>query len=214
VGFGLFDVPYKILLMPQDIIWGGWSKNEHKSLWGGLIMNSEKAQYLPKKELLDEIIKQLIESSGFQDEIYSNNGFYLTRDKISHADIWKEWNWNGEMQVSDSKRWVNTHNNKAHRPDQSTNYSNLFIGGSHTKTSTDYWLMEGAVESGKLVANNILKHDGLKPVKIFQKNYTNFLADLDTMLYPHIHILEFILLIILIIILAMRNYRKKKVSQN
>ena len=56
---------------------------------------------------------------------------------------------NGRLE-SDNKKWVNTNYNEKYRPNQKTKIENMYIGGGHTKTTTNVWTMESSVESGKL----------------------------------------------------------------
>ena len=129
---------------------------------------------------------------------------------IKHFEIWYESGFtdtSGFNQIY--KKWVNNIYNEKYRPEQKTEYKNLYIGGSHTKTTIDIWSMEGAVESGKIISKNICK----KPIYLFQHTdfhrYT-FIKRLDDILYklklPHI-IDVFTFIIIYIII---KNFVKKK----
>ena len=54
--------------------------------------------------------------------------------------------------VQKNKKWVNNVFNEKYRKNQTTEFTNLYLGGAHTKTSTSVWSMEGAVESGKIVS--------------------------------------------------------------
>ena len=110
-------------------------------------------------ELKTEIVSQILKSKSFQKLIFDNNGFYVDFDDIAFVEVWYEWKYDNASNSlkQDYKKWVNTIDNEPHKPSQETEYSNLFLAGAHTKTSIGVWSMEGATESGKLVASLILK---------------------------------------------------------
>lgn len=202
-GFVLRDSEYNITFYSQD---HNFNKNiklsdngKIKSLWSGTILftTSEKGKLynkpaieLSKNELKEEIIYQFIKCNELQDIIKKNNNFKLNKNIIKYSEIWYESGFTETSGFNQSyKKWVNNMYNEKYRPDQKTEYKNLFIGGSHTKTSVEVWSMEGAVESGKIVSKNICK----KPIYLFQHTdlhrYT-FIKRLDDILYkfglPHI----------------------------
>jgi hypothetical protein len=62
----------------------------------------------------------------------------------------------------------------------------MYIGGAHCKTSINIWTMESAVESGKIVSNNILSKYNL-PLAYQYTQHNNllivFIQKLDNILY-------------------------------
>ena len=74
----------------------------------------------------------------------------------------------GENQYNDGL-FMNIADSWKGRPNQKTNYTNLFLAGDFTQTWTDLACMEGACESGKRAANAILAIKGDKElVKIMR----------------------------------------------
>ena len=66
--------------------------------------------------------------------------------------------------------------------EQTTEYTNMYIGGAHTNTSLRTWSMEAATESGKIVANHILTKYNLE--KCYHYVFDNrYLHQIDDILY-------------------------------
>ncbi len=187
VAFTMMDSEFNITWYPQELFWRGTASdnlgkvpttlNSVKSLWSGTVIVSYRpgsiynkvATELDKKQLQEEIVGQIFRSEEFKRMMDENNDFTLTPDDISYFEIWYEWKYtpvdggrgSDGVLKDDENHWVNNVHNQQFRPDQKTGFSNLHIGGSHTKTTIDVWSMEGAVESGKRVARNILlKREG------------------------------------------------------
>jgi uncharacterized protein with NAD-binding domain and iron-sulfur cluster len=165
MGFTMTDSEYNITWFPQEKYLKNVSMGEFKSLWSGTcIIPYQKGKLYnktilesSKKELIEEIIYQIIRSKSLQNMIHKHNGFNLERSDIEYSEIWYEWDFNGEEIKQNPKKWGNNIYNQKFRPSQNTDYSNLFLGGAHTKTSIDIWSMEGAVESGKRAADLLSK---------------------------------------------------------
>ena len=81
---------------------------------------------------------------------------------------------------------MNTYFNEQFRPESKTELSNMYIGGAHCKTSVNIWTMESAVESGKIVSNDILSKYQL-PLAYQYTQHNNFLVvfiqKVDNVLY-------------------------------
>ena len=185
IAFAMVESEFDITWYPQEYFWGDTKlddKGEIKSLWSGTILDTETlskmynkpADKLNKKELMNDIINQILRSKSFQKIVYDNNGFNININDIIYTEIWYEWNYiNGELEQS-NKKWLNNIYNEKYRPDQVTDYDNLYIGGAHTKTSINIWSMEGAIESGLLVAskinnkNDIFRFEDLKFLNLFK----------------------------------------------
>ena len=200
IGFVMANSEFNITWYPQDTHWdknvnlGANHKGKIKSLWSGTLIDSEsigklykkKATDMTKNELIEEIIHQILKSKSLQKNIFDNNGFYLNKTDITYKEIWYEWEFNKGKLKQKNIKWVNTMYNEQYRPKQTTIYNNMYIAGSHTKTSINIWSMESAVESGKIVANHILKKYKLHPSILFthkKPSYILFFQYIDDMYY-------------------------------
>ena len=110
----------------------------------------------------------------------------------------------GKLKV-ENKKWINTVKNEKNRVNNLTKFNNLFIGGSHTKTSTNIWLMEGAAESGLMVTNLILGKIKKKKLKIVTHKSSvliGLLKILDDLLYffNATNIIDLLIIILIIYI--------------
>ena len=116
------------------------------------------------------------------------------------------------MSRARARKWVNSLTTNDHRPEQKTQLTNLYLGGAHTRTSTDIWSMEGAVESGKRVASEIT-HDPDLYLYTHAANpmlITRAIRSMDNMLFavglPHIFDTLVIILVISLIIFVARKF--------
>ena len=64
----------------------------------------------------------------------------------------------------------------AHRPTTATPLANLFLAGDHVRLPVPAFLMEAAVVSGRLAANEILWREGLREIPISTVPLTGPLA--------------------------------------
>jgi uncharacterized protein with NAD-binding domain and iron-sulfur cluster len=225
MGFVLVDSPYNITFYPQE---DHWEKNTDlgldnkiKSLWSGTIILSYKngnltnksATSLNRKELIEEIIYQFLESKQLIKHIKKyNNNYILKQDDIIFSNIFEDWYDTDNGIKTNNKKWVNNIFNENYRPFNNTKFKNLYIAGSHTKTSINIWSMESAIESGILTSNIILKKYKKKSYPIFKHNsniFLNIIQFIDDILYtvklPQL-IDSTILLIILIILFLLYKY--------
>lgn len=219
IAFVMYDSEFNITWYPQEKHWK--QKPIIKSLWSGTIIDFEKkgkifnknAENLDNEKLKEEIIYQILRSESFRKLIYDNNGFYVNKEDIEYIEIWYEWNFINGKQEQLYKKWVNNIHNEKFRPLQKTEYDNLFLSGSHTKTTINIWSMEGAIESGKITANYILDKYNKPNVTLF-KHYNNpfyikLIQYIDNILYklniPNIIIL-FTLVIIIILFYSIYRY--------
>jgi uncharacterized protein with NAD-binding domain and iron-sulfur cluster len=155
IAFVLLDSEYNMTFYPQD---EHWSKDVNLgpvvSLWSGTIINGKNAVKLEPEQLLTEIKRQFLQSTYIRD--------IISEDDIVYEEIFEDWYWDSKLKrlVSKNPKWVNRVNEV--RPLNITEYPNIWVAGSHTKTTIDVWSMEGAVESGKLASNLILEKYNLK----------------------------------------------------
>lgn len=70
--------------------------------------------------------------------------------------IWNAWDNSSGNYTTNEHYFQNATDTWKLRPDQSTDMDNLFVAGAHTRTSYYSWFVEGAVESGLLVAQKII----------------------------------------------------------
>ena len=191
------DSPYNIAFYSQDKVWSKnvFLGNNVKSLWSGtciLPINNgslygKPATQLTREQCIQEIIHQLFECQQLQEIVKTyNNGLTLTNDLVLFSTLYDDWQWNGESLEAKHKKWVNTYFNEQFRPDSKTELSNMYIGGAHCKTSINIWTMESAVESGKIVSNDILTKYNL-PLAYQYTQHNNllivFIQKLDNILY-------------------------------
>lgn len=193
-GLVMVDSPYNITFYGQDHFFNVPidTNNNLKSLWSGTCIQTytygynKPATSLNKQELIDEIIEQILRCEELQNEIKEINGKMITKEDIIYSDIWYEWQWNGTNLESTNKKWVNTVQNEKYKPNQLTEFNNLYLAGGHTKTSLKIWSMESACESGKLVANHILTKYNKEKCKIVLHDkplYFKIFEPFDDLLY-------------------------------
>ena len=220
LGFVLMDSPYNITFYPQEDNWDTNIKlgmnGKIKSLWSGTIilpyikgsLTNKSAISLNKDELLKEIIYQFFESKDLKSIMKQD----ITEKDIIHKEIFEDWFWNGNNLESKNKKWVNNTYNEEFRPDNKTNYNNLYLAGSHTKTEISIWSMESAVESGKNASNYILSK--YKINKCIQYNHKfpiliDLIGKIDDILYalnlPNIVDVSLFIILVFIIIFIYNN---------
>ena len=218
IAFVMNDSEFNITWYPQEKHWE--KKPKIKSLWSGTIIDFQKkgklfnknAEELDNDQLKEEIISQILRSESFQKMIFDNNGFYLDKNEIEYFEIWYEWEFIKNKQEQYNKKWVNNVYNEKYRPHQKTDFSNLFLSGSHTKTSINIWSMEGAVESGKITSNYILDKYNLKNIKSYTHNdpsFLNIFKKIDNILYE-INLPNILNIIIILLIFYILKYLYKK----
>lgn len=222
LAFSFIDSPYGIILYPQEEHWddGIYLGKNIKSLWSGTCVypyndgskSGEPASSLPLNELKEEILFQLQEGDILEDEYIDGKKFSLSiKEDLVHFEIFEDWKWNTNSKSwkSENKKWINTIDTHPYIPTQETDYDNLYLGGAHTKTSLDIWVMEAAAESGYLVSRLICdKYDEDKPKVIEHKTTWTTLSQIDNILYSYSlpQVIDMIIIIIAIIILLLVYY--------
>ncbi len=209
-GFVLVDSPYNITFYPQEDHWVntelGMNGKIKTLISGTIILPYRKGSLFGKSglslrlnELKQEIVHQMFECEPFVKLCKDSD---VSKKNIIFKEIYDDWYEKDGYLITKNKKWVNNFKNEKFRPLQKTNYNNLFISGSHCKTSIYIWSMESAVESGKITSNLILdkynkdrcyyyKHQSIPIVKMLSK--------LDNVLYK-MHFKNLVIEIILIII--------------
>jgi hypothetical protein len=195
--------------------------NKIKSLWSGTIIISYNNGYLYNKsainhtfdELINEIMEQFIRSKELINLIKKyNNEYTLKKEDIIHQEIYDDWYFNNNRLQTKNKKWVNDSFNERFRPLNNTNYDNLYLTGSHCKTSVNIWSMESAIESGKICSNLILNKYNKEKTYIYthQSNcLIKFLKLLDNILYD-LRLPNIIDMIIILIIVYLLYLKTKK----
>jgi len=191
---------YNMTFYPQNKHWSEFNnmKIPYKTLWSGTLMNTQNngivynkpSITLTKEQLKNEIKQQIVSSRSFQNMIFEHNNFNISFDDIEYIEIWYEWNTNPETNLLEQnyKKWVNTTYNEYSRPLQQTNFKNLILAGAHTKTTMVIYSMEGAVESGLLASNVILKKYKYPKISIFSHKESVLLEPfkkVDNILYEN-----------------------------
>lgn len=218
IGVVLSDSEYNITFYPQDKHFKNYEKMNipYNTLWSGTLLDSDTpggvynkpSVKLTREELSNEIINQIISSKSLQKMIYNLNGFYIEPSDIKYVEIWYEWKYdvNEQLLKQDYKKFVNNIYNEEYRPYTLTNIGNLYITGAHTKTSILIYSMEGAVESGLITSNEILKKYDLEKVEITEHSdpmIIKFFQEIDNILYslglPNIlYVLIFLILLLIL----------------
>jgi uncharacterized protein with NAD-binding domain and iron-sulfur cluster len=194
------------------------NNGEIKSLWSGTIVDStsilpkynKQIIELTREELIEEIKNEIFISKSLNNYIYKYNNFYLTRDDIYYEELFNEYEYiNGKLENLHNKKWVNDIFNDSYIMDQQTEYTNMYIGGAHTKTSLNKYSMEAATESGKIIANHILTKYNYD--KCYHYVFNNkYFYQLDDSLYsvhgPSIVSVLLVFIIFLIILILVKLY--------
>ena len=224
----LIDSPYNITFYPQEDFWdnvGNMPKNNLgkindkpiKSLWSGTcilpynngIIYGKSATSLTISQLKKEIIAQILSSNDLLNLVNDNNNITLTTSDIDYIEIFEDWYYDSKSKIlkTKNKKWVNNFYNETYRPNNNTIFNNLYVVGSHTKTSVNIWSMEGACESGKLGTNLILKKYNKQLIKIYNHDSTlfvKFIQTIDDILYKIYlpNILDILVILIIILLLT------------
>jgi len=221
IAFIFPDSEFNITLYPQEESWKSDVKlddnSQIKSLWSGTILELYKYSKifntqgfnLSKDQLMQEIIYQVFRSKSFQKLLFDSNGFELKSSDIIYTEIWYEWYTDKQTHQLEqtNKKWITNIYNQSSRPDVKTEFSNLYLGGSHINTTIEIWSMEGAVESGKMISNSILSKYN-KPLTYIHKHtdpeWTNLPKSIDNLLYKLYlpNLIDCIIIIIIIIIIC------------
>jgi cytochrome b involved in lipid metabolism len=186
-GYVLIDSINNITFYPQDNFFKTIDLNDKiKSLWSGTCVHVYDNNY-SKSEFIEKIIEQFIVTKDLQDEIKKYNDFEINRDDIVYSEIYEDW-YEKDGLVSKNPKWVNTYFNEEYKPNSDTEYNNLYLAGGHTNTSFKIWSMESACESGKIVANLILKKYNKQLIDIYTHTppaISNILSPIDDILYQY-----------------------------
>ena len=214
LGFVLVDSPYNITLYSQKDNWCSdvdIGKNL-EDLWSGTIIQpynngslyKKNALSLTKKQLINEIIHQVLECKELIKNIKDNNkGYILKKEDIIYSEIFEDWYYDNNMLKTKNKKWVNNFLNEEYRPKAKTDFNNLHITGSHCKTSVNIWSMESATESGKITSNELLKKYNKDKAKLFTHRSLIFfiiLQKIDDLLY-YLYLPQLVDCIIILVIL-------------
>jgi uncharacterized protein with NAD-binding domain and iron-sulfur cluster len=205
IAFILDDSEFNITFYPQENFFNVPLDNNNniKSLWSGTCCQSHTLIYLSKEEAINQIINQILISEEFQEnEIYPYNGYKINKEDVIYSEIYDEWKYKNNMLVADNKKWVNTVYNEFYKPNNYTNYSNLYLAGAHTNTSIKIWSMEAACESGKLTSNLILEKYNKEKIKVYSQKSFSLLQNIDDILYNNglPNVIYFIIFLVILLI--------------
>ena len=224
----LIDSSFGIILSQQDSLWNDTVKldndNMLKSIWSGCCSDTQTPGklynktliMLNKNELKEEIISQIFESESLV-KYFKNINTNFDVNTIIYFDIFKDFTETNNKKIlpqlkSNNPKFVDNVWNQNFKPNNKTNFNNLYISGAHTKTTTNIYLMESACESGKLTANILLNKYNLPISKIYKHNqknlFTSFLSFFDDILYYFnlYNIIDIILLLLSFVLLLYLKY--------
>ncbi len=145
---------------PSDVSLGAGIK----SLWTGTACVASipgRLYGLPltqctKEQFIEEVLSQLRDCQGLDFLLReANNGKGLEQLTMLNVEVWHEWLFSTAGIKPKQPKWVNTTNTEPYLPNQATSIPNLVLAGAHTKTTTDLWSIEAAVESGRLAVKVI-----------------------------------------------------------
>ena len=164
-GFVLVNSPYNITFYAQEDNWDDDVKldinGKIKTLISGTIIQPYNNGILFKKsalslsldELKKEIFAQFLACENFTNFMKKSN---VKKSNLIFSEIYNDWYEQDGMLKTKNKKWVNNFLNEEYRPTQKTDFKNMFISGSHCRTSIKIWSMESAVESGIITSNLLL----------------------------------------------------------
>lgn len=194
MAFILPDSEYNITFYFQDTIW-------HDNVYLGpgnktLISGGACVSYVPGKlfnktttevsdqEFKDEILFQMFRCKNLNSVIAnSNNGKKLSDFDINVFEIWKGWNFNPKFAIDvNEQKWVNSTHTNLFMPETKTSFPNLFLAGSHIKSSIDLYTMETACATGRDAAFMIINKNQ-KALVVNKPIWMNILGKIDNMLY-------------------------------
>lgn len=208
-GYVLLDSELNITFCPQDALWDESTNLGYnvKTIWSGTCIITHDFIHMSRDQLKLEILDNILGSDALQSDIYNNNGFNITANDVNGIDIWYEWEKRDPYKLSPVyNKYSNNIYNQKYRLSQKTDIANMYISGAHTKTSTDIYSMEGAVESGILAYNLINKKYNRKQHKLYiHDSYyvVKLIRQIDNMLYdiglPHF--IDVCLIVVIIVIL-------------
>lgn len=193
------DSEFNLTLFAQEQVWSDavGLGTGIKSLWTGTACAATvpgRVYGLPlvdctKEQFIEEVLAQLHQCQGLDFLIKeANNGYGLDHFSIVEIEVWHEWLFSPTGIKAKQPKWVNTTNTEPYLPTQATPVPNLLLAGAHTKTTTDLWSIEAAVESGRLAARSV--EPSVKVISAYYPWYLRIISFLDDRLFaigaPHI----------------------------
>lgn len=210
------DSEFNLTLFAQEQVWPdsvGLGAGI-KSLWTGTACAATvpgRLYGLPlvnctREQFINEVLAQLQHCQGLQFLIKeANHGHGLDHFSIVEIEVWHEWLFSPTGIKPRQPKWVNTTNTEPYLPTQVTPVPNLLLAEAHTKTTTDLWSIEAAVESGRLAVRSI--EPTVKVISAFNPWHVRTIGFLDDLLFcvgaPHIIdcvLITFVLIVILKIV--------------
>lgn len=208
-GIIVTDSEFNITLFPQEEVWSSDVSLGAgiKSLWTGTacVANVPGRIYkLPlsrctKEQFIEEILAQLRSCRGLDFLLKkANSGKGFEDFPIEKIEVWHEWLFSPTGIKPQQPKWVNTTNTQPYLPTQATTIPNLLLAGAHTKTTTDLWSIEAAVESGRLAVKAI--EPQVKVISQHKSLFLRMISAIDDILFAigAPHILDLVLIGLLI----------------
>lgn len=209
------DSEFNLTLFAQEQVWPPTVELGMgiKSLWTGTACVASQPGRLyglplskcTKEQFIEEVLIQLRDCQGLDFLIKeANDQRNFDSFSILKIEVWHEWLFSPDGIIPKQPKWVNTINTEPYLPSQATSISNLVLAGAHTKTTTDLWSIEAAVESGRLAAK-IIEPD-IKVIFQYKPLFLRIISALDDFCFiinaPHILDILFIGFLMLFIVIA------------
>lgn len=159
----LADSEFNLTLFAQEQVWPSEvSLGEGvASLWSGTARVATVPGQLyglplincTKEQFIEEVKAQLLRAEGLNALLkQANQGRGLKDFSLLRVEVWHEWQFSAQGIQPKQPKWVMSQHTQPYLPTQATPVANLLLAGAHTKTDTDIWSIEAAVESGRRAA--------------------------------------------------------------
>ncbi len=193
------DSEFDLTLFAEEQVWkSDISLGEGvESLWTGTAcVGTEPGKvfglpldHCTKEQFIEEVKAQLFRSEALNFLLQkSNNGRGLKDFPILQIEVWHEWQFSPNGIQPKQPKWVMSTTTQPFLPTQATPVPNLLLAGAHTKTHTEIWSIEAAVESGRRAAQVI--EPSVKVIPEYKPIALRAIGALDDLCYaiglPHI----------------------------
>jgi len=159
-----------------------------------------------KEQFIEEVKAQLFRCEGLDYLLKKANAGRGIKDfSLLRIEVWHEWKFSPSGIQTHQPKWVMSSTTQPYLPTQATPVPNLLLAGAHTKTDTDIWSIEAAVESGRRAAQVVEPSVNIIPQ--YKPSWLRAIGIVDDLCFnvglPHILDL---LLIGLILVIALTSW--------